>query len=483
MTVEVTAFEVATRLLLNDNALEQSHLGIALGRLAGRTTDFADLFLRANTQESWALSDGKVSSGSFHVEQGIGLRAVTGDRTAFAHTSDMSPGSLRASADAVRSMCSHGDDTASRGGIDLRQEPVKQRLYTPVDPFEDLDSARKIALLQQIDRRARASDPRIVRVEASLSVSNAATMIACSDGPLSADLRPSIVLHMTVFAQSGPKQTTGSSQVGGPFRLEEIDEGKIKALIRKATHIALVNLEARRPPAGTMSVVLGHGFPGLLLHEAVGHGLEGDFHRKKSSVFTKRMFEKIAASGVTVVDEGSMPGRLGSLNIDDEGTPTQRTVLIEDGRLVGLMQDRLNGRLMNQRSTGNARRQSYAHLPMPRMTNTYLASGNRDPAEILESVQNGIYAVSFGGGQVDITSGQFNFTTTEAYRIENGRVTYPISGATLIGLGHEALNHISMVGNDFQIADGLCGKEGQDVLVGVGQPTIRIDNMVVGGTH
>ncbi|MEJ1969025.1 MAG: metalloprotease TldD [Rhizomicrobium sp.] len=472
-------FALAEKRLLHRNDLDVDMLIPLLDMLLGGG-DFSDLYFAASSSEGWQLQDRKVTGGSFSATQGVGARSVSGDRTGFAYSGDMSPRALGAAIAAAVGMSRSGRE--SRRGIAIDRPDSSHALYSSIDPTATADAAPKIKLLQDVDRLARATDPRIVRVSASLQMSHSVVLVAASDGALAGDMRPKVQLSLTVLAEAGGKRANGTASAGWRAGLEYFDAARVAALVAHATRIALVNLDARPAPAGVMTVVLGPGFPGVLLHEAVGHGLEGDAHRKRSSVFAGRMGTAVAAPGVTVIDDGTLPGRIGSLNSDDEGTPTRRNVLIEDGKLTGLMQDRLNARLMNDAVTGNARRQSYAHLPMPRMTNTFLAAGGHDPAEIVESVGRGIYAAGFGGGQVDITSGQFNFSATEAYLIEAGRVTAPIRGATLIGLGHEALHRISMIGNDLRLENGMCGKSGQSVSVGVGQPTVRIEDMVVGGT-
>ncbi|AUW59753.1 metalloprotease TldD [Sphingobium sp. SCG-1] len=481
MTTADTRLALAEHALLHANDVDLRRVGRTVEALVG-SGDFADLYFEATQSESWQLQEGKVAKGAFSQMQGVGARSIEGDRTAFAYSGAISAEALDLALDAVRGMRRQGQDATMYGGIDLVGRAAGPFLFPATDPITALPAAAKIALLRDIDIRARHADPLVMRVSANLSVSHRTVLIADSDGALSADVRPQTQLSLSVQVEREGKRSTGNDSIGGRFGVADIGNDRIDAMISRAVHRAIVNLDARPAPAGVMSVVLGPGFPGVLLHEAVGHGLEGDAHRKRSSVFAGRMGDRIAAPGVTVVDDGTMPGRVGSLHVDDEGTPTACNVLIEDGRLVGLMQDRMNAGLMNARRTGNARRESYRHLPMPRMTNTFLEGGVHDRAEILQSVQKGIYAVAFEGGQVDITSGQFNFSTTEAYLIEDGRVTAPVQGATLIGMGHEALAHISMVGSDLAIENGVCGKAGQSVQVGVGQPTVRIDEMIVGGT-
>jgi TldD protein len=474
------SFAQAEGSLLQASDLTLTQVDHALAQLI-QGGDLADFYFERGRSEGWSILDRQVTSGSYSISQGVGARVVTGDRTGFAYSSDISPKALGAVVAAARGMARHRTDSAIAGGVGLSAISLSHALYVPLNPGDAADASLKIQLLQDVDRLARAADPRIVRVNASLQCSDKVVLLATSDGTLIADIRPHTQLSLVVIAEHEGKRSSGSASVGGRCGPSELRNRSLSDLIARATRIALVNLDARPAPAGTMSVVLGPGFPGILLHEAVGHGLEGDAHRKRSSVFTGKSGSRIAAPGITVIDDGSLANRLGSLNVDDEGVLTRPTVLIEDGILSGLMQDRLNSGLMKQTPTGNGRRQSYAHLPMPRMTNTYLAAGSHDPAEIVASVKNGIYAAEFGGGSVDITSGQFNFSATEAYLIEDGKITAPIEGATLIGLGHEALGHISMVGTDLQLDDGICGKEGQNVQVCVGQPTVRIDNMVVGG--
>ena len=467
--------------LLADNDLGLEEVSGALGALTGGDTDFADLYFEHTTTEVWAIQEGKVTLGAFSIAQGVGARAVSGDQTAFAYSSDMSPRALRSTVGVTREMHASGADAGRRGGVKIIGAPPTHSLYPAGDPVEAMGAAEKIAMLQEIDRQARAMDPRIVQVTASMRATHTVVLVAATDGTLQADARPLIEINLDVLAEENGKRARGSAQCGGRYNVESIDGGRLTHMVGRATHIALVNLQARPAPAGVMSVVLGPGFPGVLLHEAIGHGLEGDAHRKRSSVFIDRLGSQIAAPAVTVIDDGTIPGARGSLNMDDEGSATQCNVLIEKGRFVGLMQDKTNSRLMNARTTGNARRMSYANLPMPRMTNTFLAAGEHDPEEIIASVKTGLYARSFGGGQVDITSGQFNFSATEAYLIEDGRITAPVQGATLIGLGHEALMHVSMIGDDLELDSGVCGKNGQSVPVCVGQPTVRIDEMIVGG--
>jgi TldD protein len=470
--------------ILTPAGLDLVALGPLLGALTAGGADFADLYFERTATERWQLRDGRVATGGYSQAQGVGARALHGDRTAFAYSADIRPSAVRTVVDTAVAMRRYGGDDRASGGVPALF-PAGQGLdlYPATDVVAGGDAAARIDLLRRIDAACRDVDPRIVGVTASLTLVNRVVLIAAADGTLAADIRPMVGVSLGVVAESGGRRSTGNAGTGGRFAFAGLDTARLETLVRRATRTALVGLDARAAPSGAMPVVLGPGFPGILLHEAVGHGLEGDAHRKRSSVFAGRMGEVVAAPGVTVVDDATLPGRMGSLNVDDEGVPGERTVLIADGRLTGLMQDRLNARLMNQRPTGNARRQSYAHLPMPRMTNTFLAAGDAEPADIIASVKRGIYADELGGGTVDITTGQFNFGTTRAWLIEDGRLTAPIRGATLIGVGHETLKQISMIGNDLSLDEGeaMCGKQGQSVRVGVGQPTLRIDDMIVGG--
>lgn len=476
-----------TGALLEPNQIDLQTIEAALGTLWGREADFADLYFEATTQDEWHLEHGKVARGSFSISQGVGARAVSGDKTAFAYASDISERAIATVTQAAREMNfragTMGDQAAGQQRAALRADGRGGDFYAPLEASGNLDAVLKVDLLRRVDAMARAVDPRIVEVAARLVVVDSHVLLAATDGDLAGDVRPLVRLSIMVLAESGGKRSSGAGGGGGRFSLETFDDSVLARYVERATTTALVKLDARPAPAGEMSVVLGAGFPGILLHEAVGHGLEGDAHRKQASVFAGLMGERIAAPGVNVLDDGAVQGARGSLNVDDEGVVGQSKVLIEDGRLVGLMQDKTNARLMNGVSTGNGRRQSYAHLPMPRMTNTFLQGGDRHPEEIIASVRNGIYAQEIGGGTVDTVSGQFNFSIERAYLIEDGKITAPIEGATLIGMGHEALKHISMIGDDFRFDDGegTCGKSGQMVPVGLGQPTIRIDNMVVGG--
>jgi len=473
--------DTAAATLLTPNDLDARQLDSVFGLIAERHLDDADLYFQYTRSEAWSLEEGQVKSGSFNIDQGVGVRAVSGEKTAFAYSDDISATALREAAATARSI-SH-----SRGaGTTPVALPVSGRdLYAPLDPLASLAEADKVALLHRLEDYARAADPRVSQVIASLAGEYEVVFVARLDGRQAADVRPLVRVSLQVIVEEGGRREQGSAGGGGRVDYRHFSDAVLKDYAEKAVHQALTNLAAKPAPAGTMTVVLGSGWPGILLHEAIGHGLEGDFNRKGSSAFSGRVGERVAAKGVTVVDDGTLPQRRGSLNIDDEGTPTQCTTLIEDGILKGYMQDSLNARLMGVAPTGNARRESFAHLPMPRMTNTYMLAGDKDSEEIIASVKNGLYAVNFGGGQDDITSGKFVFSAAEAYMIENGRITYPVKGATLIGNGPDALTRVAMIGNDMQLDPGVgtCGKEGQSVPVGVGQPTLRIDGLTVGGTQ
>jgi TldD protein len=459
-------------------------LDTAFSHALERPLDYADLFFEYTTRDAVALEEGIVKSGSRAVEQGVGVRAQSGERQGYAHSDEITVESLRLAAGAARAIAEGSPVTRavalrapSRPALDLY--PLAQ---APTDAAIDT----KVRLLQDIDAYARSRDPRISQVMASLACEERQLMIAASDGTWVTDVQPLVILRVQVIAAQGSRRETGSQGAGGRYSLERLlDPASWKAQVDDAVRLALANLESVSCPAGTMDVVLGPGWPGILLHEAVGHGLEGDFNRKKTSAFADRIGQRVAAPGVTVIDDGTIASRRGSLNVDDEGTPTGRNVLIEDGILVGYMQDRLNARLMGMKATGNGRRESYQHLPMPRMTNTFMLAGQEDPGEILRSVKNGLYAVSFSGGQVDITSGKFVFSASEAYRIEDGRIGAPVKGATLIGNGPDVLQRVTRIGNDLRLDAGIgtCGKDGQGVPVGVGLPTLRIDGITVGGTE
>lgn len=473
--------EIARKTLLKPAGLDESQLETILGNILGREIDNADLYFQAEYQESWSLEDGLVKEGSYHINQGVGVRAMSGEKTGFAYSDDIILPALNHAAVAARSIAKHGHNNQ----LHISGSIIKHDLYPQINPLTTFDVKEKINLLRAIDAEARRLDPRIHQVNASLAGAYEVILIMSSDGSLAADIRPLVRVHVSVIAEENGRREIGTSGGGGRTGYQYfIDNERGLYFARDAVRQALVNLEAVPAPAGTMPVVLGPGWPGVLLHEAVGHGLEGDFNRKGSSAFTGRIGQRVAAEGCTVVDDGTLPGRRGSLNIDDEGTPTSCTVLIENGILKGYMQDKQNARLMNMQPTGNGRRESYAHVPMPRMTNTYMLAGKYDPKEIIASVEKGLYAVNFGGGQVDITSGKFVFSANEAYLIENGKVTRPVKGATIVGNGPDVLMQVSMLGNDLSLDEGVgvCGKAGQSVPVGVGQPTVKIDAITVGGT-
>jgi TldD protein len=475
------AIAIARTHILEPAGLSEQDLDRLLGFLAGSAVDAADIYFQSSRLESWVLEDGIIKDGNFSIEQGAGLRAISGEKTGFAYSDELRFPALAQAAEAARAIARTGQ------GVQVRIGEVanRRRLYNPTNPIASLPDPDKIALLQRVDAEARRADPRVREVVASVVAVQDTVLVLGDDGALSADVRPLVRLNVSVVAEDGGRREQGSSGGGARADLDYfLVEDRALSFAREAVRLAITNLDAGDAPAGTMTVVLGSGWPGVLLHEAIGHGLEGDFNRKGSSAFAGRIGERVAAPGVTVVDDGTLPGRRGSLNIDDEGTMTQNTVLIEDGILCGYMQDKLNARLTGTHSTGNGRRESYAHLPMPRMTNTYMLAGERDPEEIIASVEKGLYAVNFGGGQVDITSGKFVFSASEAYLIENGKIGRPVKGATLIGNGPDVLTRVSMIGNDLRLDQGVgtCGKEGQSVPVGVGQPTLRIDALTVGGT-
>jgi TldD protein len=474
-------FEVAEQVLLKPHGLAPHMLERVFGQLFGNHVDYADLYFQYARSEAWSLEEGIVKSGSFNIEQGVGVRAISGEKTAFAYSDDISLAALKTAANTTRAIAAAG---AQRLAPLLQRGKQPATLYAGNDPIASLDDAAKVKLLERLEAMARAVDPRVKEVMASIAGTWEVVLVARADGHMAADVRPLVRVSISVIMEEKGKREQGSSGGGGRFDYAYFTDAVLGDYARRAVHQASVNLAAKPAPAGEMTVVLGPGWPGILLHEAVGHGLEGDFNRKGSSTFAGRIGQRVAAKGVTVVDDGTIADRRGSLTIDDEGNPTQRTVLIEDGILVGYLQDTLNARLMNVPITGNGRRESFAHLPLPRMTNTTMLNGSRDPAEIIKSVKKGLYAANFGGGQVDITSGKFVFSTAEAYLIENGKITTPVKGATLIGSGPEAMMRVSMIGNDMALDSGVgtCGKEGQSVPVGVGQPTVRIDGLTVGGT-
>jgi TldD protein len=477
----ISSLSTAKSLLLDPWGLDETDLNRALGEIFTHKVDYADLYFQYTRSEGWSLEEGIVKTGSFSITQGVGVRAVAGEKTAFAYSDTLSADALLSSAHAVRSIARQG---AGKSRVQGTKSERNLSLYLPVDPLSTMTAPEKVGLLERVEKMARAKDTHVKQVMASLGMEYDVVMIAGSDGRLTADVRPLVRLSLSVVVERNGRRETGHSGGGGRSGLEYFSDETLRHYVDLAVHEAMVNLDARPAPAGEMTVVLAAGWPGILLHEAVGHGLEGDFNRKGSSVFSGKVGQRVASKGVTVVDDGTIEGRRGSLNVDDEGNPTQRNVLIEDGILKGYMQDTLNARLMKTAITGNGRRESFAHLPMPRMTNTFMLSGTEEPEEMISSVKKGIYAANFGGGQVDITSGKFVFSASEAYMIENGRITYPIKGATLIGSGPEAMNRVSMIGNNMKLDSGVgtCGKEGQSVPVGVGMPTIKMEGLTVGGT-
>lgn len=473
---------IAKQILLQPADIDESGIEKLFKSMANQHIDYADLYFQYISSEGWYLEDSEVKSGSFSIDKGVGIRAVSEDKTGFAYCDEILLPSMLRAADAARSIALSG--TKPLQAVKVATAPIAR--YQALNPLEGMSKQEKIALLQAVDKEARSIDPRVIQVNASLSGSYEVVIVANMHGHMVADIRPMISVNVSVIVQDkNGRRESARSGGGGRFAYSYFTE-KDRALsyAKDAVREALINLEAGPAPAGTMPVVLGPGWPGVLLHEAVGHGLEGDFNRKGLSAFSGRIGQQVAAPGVTVVDDGTLQDRRGSLTIDDEGTPSQCTTLIDNGVLVNYMQDKLNARLMGMQPTGNCRRESYANVPMVRMTNTYMLAGKYDPQEIIRSVERGLYAANFGGGQVDITSGQFVFSASEAYLIENGKVTKPVKGATLIGNGPEVMKKISMIGNDLALDPGIgtCGKEGQSVPVGVGQPTLKIDALTVGGT-
>ena len=473
---------IAQNLLLTPYGLDESHLTQALSAIRAHQVDDADLYFQYTRSEGWSLEEGIVKTGSFSIDQGVGVRAVSGEKTAFAYSDDISMASLMDAAHTVRSIASAGLSVSTK--VPARVIAPSRQLYHGLDPIGSLDSTAKVQLLERMEKQARAKDPRVVQVMAGLASEYDVVMVARADGTLAADVRPLVRLSLSVIVEQNGRRESGSAGGGGRFGLAHFDTACLTRYVDEAVGSALTNLEARPAPAGEMTVVLGSGWPGILLHEAIGHGLEGDFNRKGSSAFSGKIGQRVAAKGVTVLDDGTIADRRGSLNVDDEGHASQKNVLIEDGILVGYIQDSLNARLMGVAPTGNGRRESYAHVPMPRMTNTYMLAGEKPPEEIVASIKKGLYATNFGGGQVDITSGKFVFSASQAFWVENGKIQYPVKGATLVGNGPDALTRVSMIGNDMALDPGVgtCGKEGQSVPVGVGQPTLRIDGLTVGGT-
>ena len=480
----LAALSTAQALLLEPYGLNEHHLHRALGEIFEHRVDFADLYFQSTRSEAWSLDEGIVKSGSFSIGQGVGVRAVSGEKTAFAYSDVLSPEALREAALTTRAIARAGGSARRRLVTSPSLVVPSAILYQDADPIAALAAQDKVDLLHRVDTLARRRDPRVIQVMASLAGEYDVVMVLRSDGVMAADIRPLVRLSVSVIVEQKGRREQGSSGGGGRRDLAMFTDTLIHQYVEEAVRQATINLESRPAPAGSMPVVLGPGWPGVLLHEAVGHGLEGDFNRKGSSAFAGRIGQRVAAPGVTVVDDGTLPDRRGSLNVDDEGHATQCNVLIEDGILRAYLQDSLNARLMKVAPTGNGRRESYAHLPMPRMTNTYMHAGHHDPGEIIASLDRGLYAVQFGGGQVDITSGKFVFSASEAWWVENGKIQYPVKGATIIGNGPDALTRVTMIGHDLALDSGVgtCGKEGQSVPVGVGQPTLRIEGMTVGGT-
>lgn len=473
--------ETAENILLNNRGLELNDVQNTLNHLMLPSIDQADLYFQSSHSESWVLEDGIVKEGSHNIDQGVGVRAISGEKTGFAYSDEIVLPALTQAAKAASSIASHGDN----GQLQVWKKTHSPILYNDIDPLRSITTEEKVNLLKQLDQAARQKDPRVKQVMIGLTGSQSTVLVANNEGQLSGDVRPLVRLNINIIVEEDGKIEKGGSGGGGRFGYEYfLNNDMAMSYVDEAIEQALINLKSNAAPAGTMSVVLGPGWPGILLHEAIGHGLEGDFNRKATSAFSDRIGQRVAADEVTVVDDGTIENRRGSLNVDDEGTPTSSTTLIERGILKGYMQDKHNARLMGVKPTGNGRRESYAHLPMPRMTNTYMLGGNHDSEEIIASVDKGIYAVQFGGGQVDITNGKFVFSASQAYKIENGKITTPVKGATIIGNGPDVLTRVSMVGNDMELDSGIgtCGKDGQSVPVGVGQPTIRIDELTVGGT-
>jgi TldD protein len=475
-------FNMADRCLLTPYEINIARLQQVFGQILTHHVDYADLYFQYSRAEGWVLEEGIVKSGSFNIDQGVGVRAVSGDKTAFAYSDDISMPALTSAAQATRAIARQGMSHSVQAV--KRCEGRGHRLYMPQDPIASLNDTDKVMLLEKLEGYARSIDNRVIQVIASLAGEYEVILVARSDGLMAADVRPLVRVSLQVIVEENGLREQGVAGGGGRFNYAYFTDSVLRDYAEKAVHQAVVNLGAKPAPAGVMTVVLGAGWPGILLHEAIGHGLEADFNRKGSSAFSGRIGERVAADGVTVVDDGTIARRRGSLNIDDEGNPTQCTMLIENGILKGYLQDSLNARLMNTSVTGNGRRESFAHIPMPRMTNTYMLNGDSSPEDIISSVKHGLYAVNFGGGQVDITSGKFVFSAAEAYMVEDGKITYPVKGATLIGNGPDVLKRVAMIGNDMSLDPGVgtCGKEGQSVPVGVGQPTLRIDGLTVGGT-
>ena len=473
-------FEFSNKFILNKTDITHEDLVKVLDTINQKNVDYADLYFQYSRNEFWSLEDGKVKNGSYSIDQGVGIRSISSEKTAFTYSDDISIDALNNATKIIGAIESQGQSL----NIPNQKKQKIKKIYTNQDPINSLNNIKKIKILEAIDRCARKLNTKVIKVSASLAAQYEVILIQNHAGHLVEDVRPLIRLSVSVIVAEGKRREQGSSGGGGRFNLDYFSEEMVNKYASEAVNQALINLEAIAAPAGAMTVVLGSGWPGILLHEAIGHGLEGDFNRKKTSAFSNKMGEMVANKDITVVDDGTIKDRRGSLNIDDEGNETQKTTLIDKGKLVGYMQDSLNARLMNMKLTGNGRRESYAHLPMPRMTNTYMLNGKYTKEEIISSVKNGLYARNFGGGQVDITSGKFVFSASEAHIIKDGKLTHAVKGATIIGNGPEILKQVSMVGDDMALDSGVgtCGKEGQSVPVGVGQPTLKIDNITVGGT-
>ena len=476
----MTNLDLSKQFILNPGNISFSDLDRIMHKISKNNVDYADLYFQYSKNEFWSIEDGAVNNGTYSIDQGVGIRSVSGEKSAFTYSDDININALDEACKIVNAMKNQGQSN----NIPLRTSKNSNQLYSASNPLDSLDGLSKIKLLEKVEQVARSLDPRIKKVSASLAAQYEIILIKNFYGQLIEDVRPLIRLSISVIAEADGKREQGSAGGGGRYNLDYFTDEILNKYASEAVKQALINLDAIAAPAGSMTVVLGSGWPGILLHEAIGHGLEGDFNRKGTSAFSNKMGTQVAAKGITVVDDGTIKNRRGSLNVDDEGNQTQNTKLIEDGKLVGYIQDSLNANLMNMEITGNARRESYAHLPMPRMTNTYMLNGKYHPEEIIKSVENGLYSSNFSGGQVDITNGKFVFAASEAWVIKNGKLTHPVKGATIIGNGPDILNKVSMVGNDMQLDSGVgtCGKEGQSVPVGVGQPTLKIDEIIVGGT-
>ena len=470
----------AQQVLLDDSGLTINDLEQTLALLANHNFDYSDIYLQQKEFESWSLENSKVKVGNYSIERGLGIRVIVGDKTGFAYADDINLKLMQDTAKTAREIAQHGNSNKVK-----LNKSAAHSLYCANQPTASFEAQDIVSLLQQIDSDIRTADQRVVQVFVSLISSHEHILVAASDGIFNSDIRPLLRLNISVVVQQNNQREQGSSGMGGRFSLEELSKQQINSLGKEALRLALINLNAKAAPAGTMDVILGAGWPGVLLHEAVGHGLEADFIRKQSSVYSDKLGKQVASELVTIVDDGTLAKRRGSLQMDDEGIASQKNILIENGILTGFMQDKLNARLMKSKSTGNGRRESYAHIPMPRMTNTFMLNGNSLQEEMISNVSDGIFAVNFAGGQVDITSGKFVFVTSEAYKVKQGKILYPIKKATLIGNGLEVMQNISMVGNDMKLDDGVgtCGKEGQSVPVGVGQPSLLVKNLIVGGTE